>query len=167
MLIPIKTKNRNHLKVFLGLSILGIGYMFLKSILIQYLGAIIVLSTLSSKVTYRFNLFDGLQKREEHRTLFHHPIIGGLIFIAPILSLDIPKDYKIAFMVGILVGHYLMDTFTTYGLPFYPFKRTLRMPIHFDSRNSLAEFLIVSVYLGFLALVKYPEIVVLANKILN
>jgi membrane-bound metal-dependent hydrolase YbcI (DUF457 family) len=159
ILIPIKTKHRNPLKVALGLGMLAVGYMFLHSILLEYLGAIIVLSTISSKVEYRFSLFDGLQKREYHRTLFHHPLIGGVIFIAPINVLEIPSDYKIAFMVGIVVCHYFMDTFTTYGLPFYPFKRVLRMPIHFDSRNSFAEFLVVTSYVAIMLIARYPQLI--------
>lgn len=167
MIIPMKTKYRNHLKVALGLGLLGVGYMFLSSILLQYIGAIIVLSTISSKVEYRFSLFGGLQRREYHRTLFHHPLIGGLILIAPINMLDIPTDYKIAFMVGIIECHYLMDTFTTYGLPFYPIQRTLRMPIHYDSRNSTAEFFVVTAYVAIMLIIRYPQIIVLTKRLLG
>jgi hypothetical protein len=165
LLIPIRMKHRNPIKVAMGLALIAIGYIFFQSVLMQFIGAIIVLSTLSAKIEYRFSLSEGFNKRTYHRTLFHHPLIGGLLFTVPLIAMDIHDDYKTSFLVGIVVCHYLMDSFTTYGLPFYPFKRVLRMPIHYHSRNTVAEIMVITVYITLVITATYPGLItVIMNR---
>lgn len=164
IIVPIKTKHKNLVKSVLGGLLIVAGNRLFSSTLIQYLGFIMILSTLSKKVEYRFSLFSGITKREYHRTLFHHPLIGGLIFVLPIGILNINSHYKIAFIVGVMICHYLMDSFTTYGLPFFPFKTSLRMPIHYNSRNIFVESAIVTIYVLTMMVVSYPQLVNLLKK---
>lgn len=161
ILFPVKVKRKNYLKIGIG-----IGMMLINSTILRYLGVIILLSTISAKVEYRFSLFRGFEKLKYHRTLFHHPLFGGIIFIAPLIILNIPSYYKVAFIVGLIVGHYLMDSFTTYGLPLYPFRyKPLRMPIHFNSSNRLAEVLVISIYVAITLIPNHPQLISLANKL--
>ncbi|WP_160198048.1 metal-dependent hydrolase [Senegalia massiliensis] len=154
LLFPVGVKYRNYLKILIGLIML-----LVPNTLCKYLGAIITLSAISSKVVYQFSLFGGFQKREYHRTIFHNPIIGGLILILPLYMLDVSYNYRIAFIVGIYIGHYLMDSFTTYGLPLFPLKRCIRMPIYFSSRNNIAEKFVVVSFIGVAIAFTNPHLI--------
>ncbi len=165
LLVPIRLKHKNPIKAAMGSALFVIGRIIYQSAFLQFLGAIIVLSTLSAKIEYRFSLSEGFNKRAYHRTLFHHPLIGGLLFTVPLIAMDIHDNYKTAFLVGIVVCHYLMDSFTTYGLPFYPFKRVLRMPIHYHSRNTVAEIMVITVYITLVITATYPGLItVIMNR---
>lgn len=166
-IVPFSTKQRNLIKTLLGIALIVVGLKGINSAMLQYLGVLVILSTISSKVEYRFSLFGGFSKREYHRTLFHDPIIGGIIFALPISILNIDIDYKIAFMAGVIFGHYLMDSFTTYGLPLYLFKKIIRMPIHYNSRNNIIETLIVAMYIAVITFIGYPQIMEYAVKLLS
>jgi hypothetical protein len=157
LLVPVKY--RNSIKAVVGLIMMALGTYIVRNPMMQYLGAIFFISTISTKVEYRFSLFDGLERREFHRTLFHHPIIGAIVFLIPLQILNIPDDYKTAFVAGLMIGHYLMDSFTKYGLPFFPFKKMIRMPIYYDSYKYPAiEYIIVTAYVMLLTTLKYPQI---------
>lgn len=113
-----------------------------------YLGVLIILSIMSTKVSYRFSLLGGIQKVERHRTIFHDPAIGILLFcVIPFFVFKIGNIHIfIPFLVGVLL-HYIADSFTAYGLPFYLTNSRLRMPIHYDSKNLIAEYIIASIIL--------------------
>lgn len=154
LLFPVKAQHRNILKTFISIILMLVPNNFVK-----YLGGILLLSVFSSKVEYRITLFGGVQKREYHRTLFHDPFIGCTIFIIPLLILKIPYTYIIPYLSGLLFGHYLMDSFTRYGLPSYVIRRRkpIRMPLHYNSKNKLAELIIVTIYITFTISIAYYE----------
>lgn len=157
----VKQKDRNKIKAIVGAAMVLQSF----SVLVRYFGVLILLSIVSSKVQYKFSIFKGFYKREYHRTYFHDPIIGTILFVIPFYIMDIPNEYKIAFIVGVMLGHYLMDMFTHYGLPLYILKvfgihKPLRIPlVHFDSRNKVAENIVVISYAGLMILIRFPFLI--------
>lgn len=148
----------NQIKLVIGLAML-----FISNLMVKYLGVLILLSLFSAKVRYKFSLLRGLEKYKYHRTIFHDPIIGTILFTVPLYLLNIPNQYKYPFLIGIILGHYLMDMFTEYGLPIYLLGiKHFRIPIiHFNSSNWIAEMLVTICYIGIVLLVKYPNIIVI------
>ena len=139
ILFPVKSKHRNIMK-----GAVGGGFLLLSNIFLKYIGALILLSIISEKVVYKFSFFKGIQKYEYHRTIFHDPIIGTIIFLLPLLIIKVPLEITIPFITGIGL-HYLADSFTSYGLPFYLLGGKIkRMPISYNSQNLIAEYIIVA-----------------------
>lgn len=156
ILFPGDTRTRNIIKWIIGGILLAVGGSFHSLAFLQYIGAIILLSTVSSAIQVRLNLFKGIEIREYHRTLFHDPLIGSFLLTCPLYFLKIPNNIFVPFIIGIIL-HYLMDCFTIYGIPLILLNKRLRMPIiHYDSRNLFAEYLIVGLYSIVALSVKYP-----------
>lgn len=140
-LFPVKSSYRNTLKTIIGLIL-----VLIPETIVRYLGAIILLSVVSNKVEYRFNLFSGFKRIEMHRTLFHDPILGTLLFIIPLKALGVEQAYTLAFMIGV-ISHYIADMFNTYGLPLYLLGgKRIRMPFCYNINNKYIEYVLVSSY---------------------
>lgn len=140
-LFPVNVKYRLMLKLFIGAILLVLPMEFGK-----YIGAILILSIISCKVSYKFSIWNGIQEFKFHRTIFHDPIIGGLILAAPLYMLNLSEAWTVPYICG-LASHYILDMFTAYGLPLYLFKgKKLRFPIHYKSGNNLMEYGILGLY---------------------
>ncbi len=117
-----------------------------------YLGVLILLSIISTKVSYKISFLGGIRKLECHRTLFHDPSLGIIIFcIIPYFIFKVGTTHTfLPFFVGVFL-HYLADSFTAYGLPFYLTGTRLRMPIHYASSNVFVEYIISGVLILILS----------------
>lgn len=142
--------------------------LFLKGMLLfKVIGLILILSAVCSKIEYRFTLFGGLKKRVYHRTIFHDPLIGGMMLTLPLLLFI--KDAGVAVLVSYDVGvfsHYILDSFTEYGLPFYLTGGRIRMPIYFRSGNKIVEFIVLVICIGYVTTYKNTIITQLISFIL-
>ncbi|MBO8160692.1 MAG: metal-dependent hydrolase [Thermosipho sp. (in: Bacteria)] len=145
ILFPVSIKKKNILKGLVGAVLLLVQHP-----LAIYIGAIIILSMISSKIEYRFSILKGFYQVKHHRTIFHDPLIGSVIFLVPLLLLKISKIYILIYLLG-LITHYIADSFTNYGLPLYILGRKLRMPLTYSSNNMAVEYILVGSYLGLLA----------------
>jgi membrane-bound metal-dependent hydrolase YbcI (DUF457 family) len=145
IMFPVKSKYRNILKALIGIGLFSYGYIYNE--IIQYLGLVLLLSMVSAKISYKLSLFKGFQRMKHHRTMFHNPLLALLIFVFPAYQMGIQREYLVAFSVGLYLCHYFMDMFNTYGLPLYPIKRQIRMPLHYNSKYILVEYLIIGVYM--------------------
>jgi membrane-bound metal-dependent hydrolase YbcI (DUF457 family) len=140
-LFPVNIKYRLMLKLFIGASLLVLPMDFGK-----YIGAILILSIVSCKVSYKFSIWNGIQEFKYHRTIFHNPLIGGLILVAPLYILNLSEAWIVPYICG-LASHYILDMFTAYGLPLYIFKgKKLRFPINYKSGNNFMEYGILGLY---------------------
>jgi membrane-bound metal-dependent hydrolase YbcI (DUF457 family) len=79
--------------------------------------------------------------------MFHNPLLALLIFVFLAYQMGIQREYLTAFTVGLYLCHYFLDMFNTYGLPLYPIKRQIRMPIYYNSKNVVVEYLIIGAYM--------------------
>lgn len=141
-LFPVNIKYRTMLKLFIGATLLALPMEFGK-----YIGGILILSILSCKVSYKFSIWNGIQESKFHRTIFHDPIIGGLILAAPLYMLKLPEAWTLPYTCG-LASHYILDMFTSYGLPLYLFKgRKIKFPITYRSGNDFMEYGILGLYI--------------------
>lgn len=140
-LFPVNIKYRLMLKLFIGATLLALPMEFAK-----YIGTILILSIVSCKVSYKFSIWNGIQESKFHRTIFHDPLIGGLILAAPLYMLNLTDAWTIPYTCG-LASHYILDMFTAYGLPLYIFKgKKIRFPITYRSGNDFMEYGILGLY---------------------
>ena len=168
-LLRASPKHKNLLKIILGVLLIGskrmLGFNPVPDAMLFYLGIILVLSAICSHVEYRFSFSRGLQKRKYHRTLFHHPLVGFLLLLMPLTTISVPETVKTCYQCGI-ASHYLLDSFNPNGLPGFPLKKRIRMPITFKSGNIIAETGIV-VFCGALIATQYEPVVRLADVFRN
>lgn len=150
LLFPVPVAMRNIIK-----GAIGIGLFLTSQALLKYLGIILILSIVSGKLELRFNFLQGVHARVYHRTMFHDPIIGLGLLVIPLYMVSIPQQYLIAYTIG-LATHYLADSFNEYGLPLYLLNgKKLRFPLSYSSTNFVAEYLIVTTYLGGIIYLNY------------
>lgn len=141
-LFPVSMKYRLIFKLLIGAILIALPFDFSK-----YIGGIFILSILSCKVRYRLSIFEGIKEQKFHRTIFHDPIIGGLLFVIPMYMLKLSESWTLPYIYG-LASHYILDMFTDYGLPLYLSKgRRLRFPMTYRSGNNSAEYIILCTYI--------------------
>ncbi|KZL92810.1 metal-dependent hydrolase [Clostridium magnum] len=147
-LFPVSAKQRNIVKGLAGAILISSPIAVLK-----YIGIILVMSILSCKVNYKFSIWSGLHMFSYHRTIFHDPILGGLLLTVPLYLLSLPKEYIIPYACG-LASHYLLDMCTSNGLALYLLGgKRIRIPlITYKSGNDFMEYGLLAVYvLGVLS----------------
>jgi membrane-bound metal-dependent hydrolase YbcI (DUF457 family) len=163
-----KTVNERMLfKAIVGVVLILLGYSHQGNGrwgVIEVIGAILILSEVSAKVRYKIG-FMKIYKFEEHRTIFHDPIIGGVLFSFPLIALHVQSEYLIPYLAGVF-SHYLLDSFTSKGLPLYLLGgKRLRMPITYNSStNPIFEKIILTSYVVLIVMVFDP---ILVNNIEN
>ena len=135
MLFPLKGHLKDLLKIVVGCVLLLMPMFVLK-----YIGIIILISAVGSKLSEIFNIC--------HRGILHDPIVGSILFLLPLHLLSLDKYYCIPFICG-LVSHYILDSFTEYGLPLFLIGKQIRMPIHFQTGNYVVECLLLFLFIGF------------------
>lgn len=144
------TKNNNLVKIVIGACM-----QLASNSLLQYVGVILILSSICNKMEVRFSLFGGVQVNRYHRTIFHDPVLGTILLAAPLFLYNLQSFYIIPYMVGIAL-HYIMDSLTHAGLYSIVLRKFFRMPIHFNSSNKIAELVLIS---GCIAYLVYSKII--------
>lgn len=135
ILFPCKAEYRNQLKITVGLLSL-----FIPNSIVKYIGLILILSSVSSFLQLKFSPLTGVEIHEYHRTYFHNPIIGSILFMTPLYFIGLSNEQTVAFILGLIIAHYIPDSFTRYGIPLTPFtNRNIRMPFTYRSGNIVAE----------------------------
>lgn len=129
---------RNIIKLTIG----SLAFFTLNEPLLRFIGAILILSVLSERVSLRLEGF-AIKKYTYHRWIFHDPVIGAVLLHIPLIMLGVPIYYITYYTMGMFFGHYLIDAFNPYGLPCILTKRNIRTRIiNFDTQKPYGDVLV-------------------------